>query len=74
MLLVQGERLVHQSLRVDPAQGVLQNVELSGIIAHDHQIVAEAMAQHAAQRGPFDGDLDVALGADIGWCWTMCRR
>ena len=44
-------------LRMDPAQGVPANGELSGIIAEHHGITPEVVGVDAAPDGAFRGDL-----------------
>ena len=44
----EGVQLVHQPFRMDPAQCVLANGKLSGIIAQHHGIVQEVVRVNAA--------------------------
>ena len=58
-----GERvqLMHQPFRVDPAQGMPADIELSGIVAQHHGIVQEAVRMDAAPLSPFGGNLHRVL-------------
>jgi len=57
MQIGEGVQLVHQPFRMDPAQRVLADRELSGIIAQHHGITQEVMRVDAAPDGAFGGDL-----------------
>ena len=56
--LLVGERLqlVHQPLRMDPAQGVRADVELPGIVADDHRLVQEPVRGDGAPQRALGGD------------------
>jgi hypothetical protein len=43
------------ALGVDPAQGMAQHVELSGIVADDDERLVQSVMVEAAERGPFGG-------------------
>jgi hypothetical protein len=53
MQLIQGQRFMHQPLRMYPAQCVLQYNELPSIITYDHQGLAKTMIQQASEQRPF---------------------
>ena len=55
-VLGEGVQLVYQPLRVDPAQAVLPDIELPGIIADNGQITTPAMMQQAANKSTFRGN------------------
>ncbi len=57
MGLVEGVELVNQAFGVNPAQRVIEDVELPGVVAQDHGHGEEAMRQDRAQQGAFGGDL-----------------
>jgi len=62
---------MNQALCMYPAQGVLKNVELSRIIAHDNQIVAKTMLQHATEQRPFGGNANMSLACDVHRVQTL---
>ena len=43
LLVGEGLQLVHQALGMDPAQRVVADVELAGVVTDDHRLVEEAM-------------------------------
>ena len=60
-------QLMHQPFRVHPAQRVLADVELPGVIAQHHGVAEELMRLNAAPQGALGGDAywvgrDVQLG------------
>ena len=65
VLIVQGQRFVYQPLGMYPAQCMLQNVELSGIITHDHQIIAKSVAQQTTEQRPFCSIPNIAFAVDV---------
>ena len=48
--------LVHQTLGMDPAQAMLTDIELAGIVADDHGVGQQAMRLDAAPQGALGGD------------------
>jgi len=54
-------QLMHQTFRVDLAQGVLTDGELTSIVTQQHGIVQEAMRVDAALLSPLGGDLHRVL-------------
>ena len=54
-----GERveLVHQPLGMDPAQRMLTDRELAGVIADNHGVAQKVMRLNAAPQRAFGGDL-----------------
>jgi hypothetical protein len=57
MQIGEGVQLMHQPFRMYPAQGMLADGELSGVIAQQHGIAQEAMRVDAAPLSPLGGDL-----------------
>ena len=55
-----GERveLMHQPFGMHPAQRVLADVELTGIIADNHRLAQEAVFRHGTPQRAFGGDAD----------------
>jgi len=51
----EGVELVDETLRMDPAQRVMSDIELSGGIAEDHALGEEAMRLDGAPKGAFGG-------------------
>jgi hypothetical protein len=49
-------QLVYQPFRMNPAQRVLANVELTGIVAQHHGALQKAMRMDAAPLSPLGGD------------------
>ena len=52
MLVGEGVQLMHQPFRVNPAQRVPADVELSGIIAQHHGVAEEFVRLNAAPQAP----------------------
>jgi len=46
---VEADELGQDTLSVNPAQGVQQDVELSGVVADDNQVRIDFMIQHGAK-------------------------
>ncbi len=63
--LIQGKGFVDPSLRVNPAQGVQQNVELPSTTTDHDQIGTTAMLQYTTEESPFGGDLTIPFAQDI---------
>ena len=47
---------MNQSLGMDPAQAVLADIELTGIVADNHRVGQKAMRLDAAPQRPIGGD------------------
>ena len=58
MRVGEGLQLVHQPLGMDPAQRVLADVELPGIVADDDGLAQEAVLGHGAPERALGGDAD----------------
>ena len=56
VLAGEGVELVNQALGMDPAQAVLADVELTGVIADDHGVGKEAVRFDAAPQRPLGGN------------------
>ena len=56
MLVGEGVQLMHQPFRMDPAQRMPADVELSGIIAQHHAVAEEFVRLNAAPHGALGGD------------------
>ena len=67
MLVGEGVELVDQPFGMDPAQAVASDVELAGIVAHDHGLGEQAMGLDAAPQRTFGGDRD-RVGRDVEGC------
>src|ERR1700686_1564623 len=52
-VLGEGIELMDGTLGMDPAQRVMSNVELSGVVADDHGLAQEAVRPDAAEQCPF---------------------
>lgn len=63
-LLGEGRELVHEPLRMHPAQAVMADIELTGIVADDHRVGEQAVRLDAAPQRPFGGDLH-RIGRDL---------
>ena len=48
---------MHQPFRMYPAQGMLADVELTGIVAQHHGVLQKAMRVDAAPQNPPSGNL-----------------
>jgi hypothetical protein len=47
---------VNEALGMDPAQAMLPDIELPGVVADDHALAQEAVGLDAAPQGAFGGD------------------
>ena len=56
LLVGEGLQLVHQPLGMDPAEGVLADVELASVVTDDHRLVEEAMRGHRPPQRSLGGD------------------
>ena len=54
----EGVELVNEPLGMHPAQGMLADIELAGIIAEDDRIRQEIVRRHGAPQRAFGGDQD----------------
>jgi len=52
---------MHQPFRMDPAQGMLADVELSCIVAQHHGVAQETVCMDAAPLSPLGGNLHRVL-------------
>ncbi len=61
-----GERIefVNQTFGVDPAQAMLADIELAGVVADDHSVGEQAMRLDAAPQSAFGGDQH-GIGMDL---------
>lgn len=68
-----GERVepMHQPFGMHPAQRVLTDVELTGIIADNHRLAQEAVVRHATPQRAFGGD---AQGSGVTCNASIPRR
>ena len=57
VLFGEGVELMHQPLRMNPAQTVPADLELAGIVADDHRFGEQAMRLDAAPQRALGGDL-----------------
>src|SRR5882757_568849 len=64
LLVGKGVELVNQALGMDPAQAVLTDVELTGVVADDDGIWQKAMRLDAAPQGALGGNHD-RIGRDL---------
>ena len=64
LLVGEGVELVDQALGMDPAQGVVADIELAGVVADDHGVGQEAVRLDAAPQRPLGGDQD-RIGSDL---------
>jgi hypothetical protein len=55
-LIREGIELVNQALGMNPAQAMLADLELSGVVADDHALAQEAVVLNAAPQRTFGGD------------------
>jgi hypothetical protein len=55
-LIREGVEPVNQALGMNPAQAMLADLELSGIVADDHALAREAVVLDAAPQCAFGGD------------------
>jgi hypothetical protein len=56
VLVGEGVELVNQALGMDPAQAVLADVELTGVIADDHGVGKEAVRLEASPQRALGGN------------------
>src|SRR5271163_614094 len=56
VLVREGVELVNQALGMNPAQAVLANIELPGIVADDYTVAQKAVGLDAAPQRAFGGD------------------
>ena len=56
MLVGEGVQLMHQPFRMHPAQRMMADVELSGIIAQHHGVAEEFVRLNAAPQSALGGD------------------
>src|SRR5271166_2209700 len=66
MLIVERVQLMHQPLRVNPAQRMVANVELPGIVTQHNRVAQEFMRLDTAPQG--------ALGGDPNRVWRGAQR
>ena len=64
MLVGEGVQLMHQPFRMHPAQRVLADVELPGVIAQHHGVAQEFVRLNAAPQCALGGDLH-RIGRDV---------
>src|SRR6267142_6483093 len=64
VLIGEGVELVNQTLGMDPAQAVLTDVELPGIVADNHGVGQEAVRLDAAPQRSLGGDQH-RIGVDL---------
>ena len=67
VLVGEGIELMDQPLGMNPAQAVGADLELPGIVAHDHGAGEQAMGLDAAPERPFGSDLD-RIGRHVERC------
>ena len=58
VLVREGVKLVNQTLGMDPAQAVLADIELTGIVADNHGVGKKPMGFHTAPQCTLSGDQD----------------
>jgi hypothetical protein len=64
---VEADQLVHQTLRVDPAQAMFTDAELASIVGQDDRTLQQTMGLDAAPDRPFRGDLPgIRLHLELG--------
>src|SRR6476646_1633066 len=56
MQIRESIKLMHQPFRMDPAQRVLSDVELAGIVAQHHSVAQKTVCMDAAPLSPLGGD------------------
>ncbi len=56
LLVGEGLQLVHQALGMDPAQGMLADVELPGVVAEDNRVAQEPVGVHRSPQCALGGD------------------
>src|ERR1700694_4878550 len=56
LLIGEGVELVNQALGMDPAQAVLADIELTGVVADDDGVGEQAMCLDAAPQGTVGGE------------------
>src|SRR5690349_1412550 len=52
LLVGEGLQLMHQPLGMDPAEGMVTDVELASVVTDDHRLVEEAMRGHRPHSAP----------------------
>ena len=45
MVLIERGQPIDDPLGMDPTQGMIKNIELTGIVTHDHQIARDSLGQ-----------------------------
>ena len=58
MQIGEGVQLVHQPLRMHPAERVPADVELACVVADNHHLAQQPVRLEAAPQRPFGGDTD----------------
>src|SRR5215831_16586586 len=58
LIIGEGIELVNEPLGMNPAQAMLADVELTGVVADDHAVGQEAMRFDAAPQGSLGGHHD----------------
>jgi hypothetical protein len=56
MQIREAVQLMHQPFRMNPAQRVLANGELTGVVAQHHGVLQQPMRMDAAPHSPLGGD------------------
>ena len=64
LLVGDADDPAEMALGVDPAQGVLENVELAGLIGDDHRVGEQAAGDDRADHGRL-GDPPALTGAEV---------
>ena len=64
LLIGEGVELVNEALGMDPAQAVLADIELTGVVTDDDGVGQKVMGFDAAPQGAFGGDRD-RIGGDF---------
>src|SRR6516225_3300504 len=58
LLICEGVELVNEALGMNPAQAMLANIELTGVVADDDSVGQKAVRLDAAPQGALGGDQD----------------
>ena len=74
MACIERNEPIDDTLGMDPAQDVVKHIELTRIVAHDHQIARDSLCQKSTHEGPFGHSFSMTRTRYAVWCQPVLRR
>ena len=59
MVLIERDEPIDEALGMDPTQDMVEHIELTRIVTHDHPIAGDALGQKPPNEGPFSDDFSM---------------